>query len=683
VPILFLLHLLLVPLVGAACFPPGIPIDDAYITFRYAENLAAGHGLVYNLGQPWLGTSAPGYAMLLAVLRATTGIEILSAAALVHLAALILIAATSWWLLEDRPLRPLAFLVPYLLAASPVVRASRGMEAVPFVALAFLVLDLHRRRRDIWLGAIAVVLCLFRPDGIVLLALVIADRVRSDRRLPVRVLVGGGPVALAWIVFAFATWGNPVPGTVATKALQATTGLWPESYLRYLVDDFAREPSHIWWILVIPATAIAVWRRDRLDLLIAAWFLLHNTLFVVAAVPACRWYYVIPLAQAAILSVRFAARISLERWGPRLAGAARLTAALVVTAVAATLLLTRLDRPADLLARFSAERLAPPRSGYLHLGRWLLDNTPPDCSVGSMEVGILGYYSGREIVDALGLVTPGVAATVPDRAHIDFLMTRHAPDFFVAGQPLHGHDVNLMQYLDRGYDVRLNLGNRLLLERKPWHEAGLAARAAPLLREAATRSVYFADFPWILDFDRFAACLGDLAPGVHVDRLFSAPHDHVLRLAQNGKMTLVPFRPDTAVRLPASRLAGWRRVGVDALGTPGDEIRLVTHVPYAHLLGELQVEGPIRRFRLRLRVEALGERRGADGRLICTVRRPDGSESSFTLVFTVTRSESPVDRVVRIPGPGIRPGEVLQSVRYELLSRPGRLTLGGMILERQ
>lgn len=105
--------------------------------------------------------------------------------------------------------------------------------------------------------------------------------------------------------------------------------------------------------------------------------------------------------------------------------------------------------------------------------------------------------------------------------------------------------------------------------------------------------------------------------------------------------------------------------------------------PYAHLAGELQIEGPIRRFRLRLRVEALGGRRGADGRLICTVRRPDGSEHEFTLVFTVARSDSLADHVVRIPGPGIRAGEMLRSLRYELLNRPGRLALAGMILERQ
>src|SRR2546421_6511798 len=40
-------------------------IDDAYITFRYARNLADGLGLVYNPGEWVLGTTAPLWAILL------------------------------------------------------------------------------------------------------------------------------------------------------------------------------------------------------------------------------------------------------------------------------------------------------------------------------------------------------------------------------------------------------------------------------------------------------------------------------------------------------------------------------------------------------------------------------------------------------------------------------------------
>lgn len=44
-------------------------VDDAFITFRYAENMAAGHGLVFNPGEPVLGTSTPLMTILLGMLK--------------------------------------------------------------------------------------------------------------------------------------------------------------------------------------------------------------------------------------------------------------------------------------------------------------------------------------------------------------------------------------------------------------------------------------------------------------------------------------------------------------------------------------------------------------------------------------------------------------------------------------
>ena len=40
--------------------------DDAYITYRYADNLLAGNGLVYNVGERTLSTTTALYALLLA-----------------------------------------------------------------------------------------------------------------------------------------------------------------------------------------------------------------------------------------------------------------------------------------------------------------------------------------------------------------------------------------------------------------------------------------------------------------------------------------------------------------------------------------------------------------------------------------------------------------------------------------
>ncbi|MCB0187901.1 MAG: hypothetical protein KDE31_26715, partial [Caldilineaceae bacterium] len=43
-----------------------LDVDDAFITYRYAENLATGQGFVYNAGERLLGTSTPLYTLLLA-----------------------------------------------------------------------------------------------------------------------------------------------------------------------------------------------------------------------------------------------------------------------------------------------------------------------------------------------------------------------------------------------------------------------------------------------------------------------------------------------------------------------------------------------------------------------------------------------------------------------------------------
>ena len=53
---------------GAGILAAGISYDDAWITYRYAYNLAAGDGFVYNTGERVFGTSAPGYALVLALL---------------------------------------------------------------------------------------------------------------------------------------------------------------------------------------------------------------------------------------------------------------------------------------------------------------------------------------------------------------------------------------------------------------------------------------------------------------------------------------------------------------------------------------------------------------------------------------------------------------------------------------
>ncbi|NTW09540.1 MAG: hypothetical protein HGA28_08240, partial [Anaerolineaceae bacterium] len=65
---------LLVALALTTRLVPGArTIDDAFITYRYVQNLLSWQGLVFNPGEQVLGTTTPLYALLLSVLALPLG----------------------------------------------------------------------------------------------------------------------------------------------------------------------------------------------------------------------------------------------------------------------------------------------------------------------------------------------------------------------------------------------------------------------------------------------------------------------------------------------------------------------------------------------------------------------------------------------------------------------------------
>lgn len=141
-------------LYGAAHFT----VDDAYIYQRYAENLAAGHGLCFNAGQRSEGYASPLWLVALTALRAV-GLDGILAGKLLGCACLagglwLLYAAGGYGLLAT------ALLFPYL-----GLHALAGLETcAAFAACAWIVYALARHH-SARLALACTVLALFRPEG--------------------------------------------------------------------------------------------------------------------------------------------------------------------------------------------------------------------------------------------------------------------------------------------------------------------------------------------------------------------------------------------------------------------------------------------------------------------------------------------------------------------------------------
>src|SRR4030067_669086 len=60
---------------------------------------------------------------------------------------------------------------------------------------------------------------------------------------------------------------------------------------------------------------------------------------------------------------------------------------------------------------WNLRRQADPRQAiYRAVGEWLQLNTETDSQVGTLEVGIIGYYADRPMVDFAGLIHPAISA---------------------------------------------------------------------------------------------------------------------------------------------------------------------------------------------------------------------------------------------------------------------------------
>jgi hypothetical protein len=72
---------------------------------------------------------------------------------------------------------------------------------------------------------------------------------------------------------------------------------------------------------------------------------------------------------------------------------------------------------------------------YRAVGKWLQANTSTSAKVGALEVGIIGYYANRPMVDFAGLIQPDVAEQLTaDTTYQDaaiWASNRYQPDYLV------------------------------------------------------------------------------------------------------------------------------------------------------------------------------------------------------------------------------------------------------------
>ncbi|HEY7214531.1 MAG TPA: hypothetical protein VIC28_07870, partial [Thermoanaerobaculia bacterium] len=317
-------HLWLIPVLlwcaVAALFAArlgGWTSDDFYITYRYARNLAQGHGFVFNPGERVFGTTDPGLGLLLAALHFVTRLPVPLLGAVVFSASLVGIAAIVLFEGWSRGHRIEPILGGSLLLISSYVWGNHG-AAAPLVLLLLLLSAKLAERRMIAAGLLAGAAVWVRPDaaiGVALLALILLWK---DKRMPWRFILASGAVVAAGLLSAWLYFGSPLPNTIGAKTDMAKAAVNPWSGVRFWPRAFVPIGRHFGaeWPVMLICGAAGLWplakRAGRPGLLLALFGLAMAVAYPLLGVPFFSWY-ILPCLIAAIYGLAFFAGWLAER----------------------------------------------------------------------------------------------------------------------------------------------------------------------------------------------------------------------------------------------------------------------------------------------------------------------------------------------------------------------------------
>lgn len=442
--------------------------DDAFITYRYARNIAEGIGFVYNPGEWVLGTTTPLYTLLLAAFAFITKIDVAVISFLICILSLWLGSGFLYELGKIRS-REYGLTVALLYLTCPFLPQFMGMESFFLLFLLIFAAWIYERHKFLLTSIVCGLLILVRYEmAIFVTILCIYDLIRK-RNFPVWILSGLIPV-LAWVIFAVITFGSPIPLSASAKLLASNTP-FTLGLAGYIFSFIGRSSL---WLLVIVYFFIGLFstlstRKFHGGYSIIAIY--AGVYFIIASLIAGSfpWYYapLIPLlaifaATGTVFLSRLPHVVNLKLDLP----AKQKTSSFLEICFAAIVISIQLifwykdaisyrNQPFD--HRFKA---------YTQVSVWLNRHALKEQSIAALEIGYIGYQTNMKIFDLYGLITPEILPWVAEgsEAGLQHSLILFSPDYVLL--PIDkGHHLQIMAE-DSRYQQVQTFESRYILYKK-------------------------------------------------------------------------------------------------------------------------------------------------------------------------------------------------------------------------
>ncbi|GAB4343594.1 MAG: hypothetical protein Kow00117_22190 [Phototrophicales bacterium] len=388
----------------------GFPLDDSWIHQTYARNLAEYGEWSFIPGQPSGASTSPLYTLILALgyvfhipyefWTHFIGALALAAAGMLgaRLADDMMPAVTfgGWFV-------GLAVVTAWHL----VWAAASGMETMLFCALILglmlLGLKHNQTRRDgVWFGVVGALTVATRPEGALLVGMIGSLNLKQ-RNWVIGSAFGFGVAILPYLLLNLSLNGELVPNTSAAKQAQHAILLQEAFGVRvgWMIEPLLAGGQ----FTLIPGIVVFMWwarhkPRFWLPLLWALGLILLYAWRLPAAYQHGR--YVIPALPGLIVIGVLGVLLTLKWTRDYLIGRVFVRSWALVTLVLFTYFGLILG------VRIYQTDLGIINDEMVAQAKWIRDHLPPDELLAVHDIGAVGYFAPRPLLDIAGLITPEV-----------------------------------------------------------------------------------------------------------------------------------------------------------------------------------------------------------------------------------------------------------------------------------
>ncbi len=438
----------------------GLAVDDAYIHFVYARNIAGGQGFSFNQGEPSFGTTSPLWVFLLAVfirwvdpvtlVRVINVICLLGSTLLVYLMAHSDLSGRATSLSSfERVLFPLAGAALFCFSGNLLWIYFCGMETPVFLLLGLLGIYLMRAEKPSPAGgAVLGLLVLTRVTGGLLVLILLIYRLVKFRRLKelypfiISVLVYA-PFGIYFLIRFQQVFPTTMGGKLAADMFNAglsIKGMWRfvAWHIRYIaLNDLSLFIVAL--LTIILGTIYIIGKRKTVaeggissSGIIAVWavahFFLHalafRSTYIFTPYHNLRYQAIMFPAIAAAAALLFGTAADFFR--------SRGPGALVFRLAVGALIFMGILGTAIEAGSWHSQymnNIVQLKTAHQAAALWTRDNLPEGSRLACFDIGSLKFYSDRYVIDLGGLIDPSIHPYLEEKRVGPYMAGNHATHY--------------------------------------------------------------------------------------------------------------------------------------------------------------------------------------------------------------------------------------------------------------